>query len=138
VRRVLVPSVAVPLALLAGAPAARAAPTPTVICQPGSMFRAVVKPRTCVFVPRAKDPDVPANRIATRSVRWSDWGRRAASGSGVVVTGAGDRERATVRLYGLISCGDGRSYTRGRVVYRDASVQRRLDPKPFKIQACAG
>ncbi|MDO9407307.1 hypothetical protein [Patulibacter sp.] len=137
-RRVLVPLIAVPLGLLAGPAAVQAAPTPTVVCQPGSAFRTAVKPRTCVYVPRAADPDVAANRLTTRSVRWRDWGRRVAEGSGLVAAGTGSRERATLRLYGLISCGDGRSYTRGRVVYRDAAVQRRLDPKPFKIQACAG
>lgn len=137
-RRVLVPLIALPLGLLPGPTAAQAAPTPTVVCLPGSAFRTVVRPRACVYVPRGRCATEPGNRLDVRSVRWRDWGRRVAEGSGTVVTRSGARERGTLRLYGLVTCGDGRSYTRGRVVYRDAAVQRRLDPRPFKIQACAG
>jgi hypothetical protein len=136
-------ALAVPLAALAGATGAEAAPSTSVVCQGAAQAGTETQgshtePRSCVFVRRGSALSDEANRVSMRSTRWNGWGRSAASGAGRVVGGAGDGERATLRLYGRITCGGERWYTRARLVYADDAVQRKLEPKAFKLQACAG
>jgi len=140
VRRVLVPALALPLVLLAAPPSAQSGSRADVMCLLGSgpQSRVRVEPRTCTFAARGTDPAIAANRLPMQSLRWKDWGATAVSGSGLITSPAGDRERATVRLYGRISCGGGRHYTRVRVTYRDAALQRKYRPSAMKLQACAG
>jgi hypothetical protein len=139
-RRKFVPFVVLPLVLLAAPSPAQSGSRADVTCLVGSgpQSRARVEPRSCTFVARGTDPAVASNRLATESLRWKDWGARAVDGSGLVTSPAGDLERATVRLSGRISCGGGRHYTRVRVTYRDDDLQRKYQPSPLKLQACAG
>lgn len=138
--RTFAPLMALPLVLLAAPAGAQGGSRADVTCLLGSgpQSRVRVEPRSCTFVARGADPAVAANRLATESLWWRDWGAPAVSGSGLVTSPAGDRERATVRLYGRISCGGGRHYTRVRVTYRDDALQRKYRPSPLKLQACAG
>lgn len=113
--------------------------TPTyVACESNEGFGNIVKPRSCVFVPRGKDPEVGANRLPMRSITWKRWGRTVASGSGTVVGNMGYREKATLRLYGRRSCDGVQFYTRARIVYRDKELQREVKPPPFRLPNCAG
>lgn len=142
VRRVLVPGLVVPLVLLAAPPGAQSGSRADVICQssPGAQFpfRARVEPRTCTFVARGTDPADAGNRLPMQSLRWTGWGATSVPGTGLITSPAGDRERATVKLYGRISCGGGRHYTRVRVTYRDDALQRKYRPAAMELQACAG
>lgn len=97
-----------------------------------------MKPRSCVFVPRGRDPEVGANRLPVRKITWRRWRRTVASGSRTVVGDMGYREKATARLYGRKSCNGARFFTRGRIVYCEKDLQRRVEPPAFRLPSCAG
>ncbi len=69
------------------------------------------KPRACSFRVFAEGAGRAAVNARVRSLRWRNWGSPTASASGIQVGSAGLRQRVTVTLSALQSCGKGkRSY----------------------------
>jgi len=93
-------------------PTARgAADRAMVACSARGGPRLRYKPRACSFKVFAEGAGRTAVNARIRSLRWRSWGSPTASASGIQVVGAGVRQRVTVTLSGLQSCGNGkRSY----------------------------
>jgi len=107
---------AIAVVALSGQTVALARDRPTeVTCYKSSsgLYKTQVRPKSCAFVVRGKDP-LGVNTVETTNLQWRNWGARTATASGFRFSQ--ERRRVRVILSGKSQCDDMFLYTRARFV----------------------